>query len=309
MKAKDYITKISRALLTRNDVVWKTYPLQYQGGNFELLKIQSKKINPKDKVILITSWIHGEEISGPLSLLSYIHKIIDTIHSHGYKAIIYPLTNPSGFQQGTRFNIDNDSWTCGNNDFLRYKLANGNIVDELWDKETYTQRYRSSDPKIKEKLPLETALLHRLIKQDPLKQIVVSIDFHQDYLRKNYEISAYHYAFGNLAHYAPIIHELKKYIPLLSQKSISSWYQSRRWIKSTQDGFIVRHDGSITDIMWRLGVPYTIAVETTGKTPLPLAKKINRLWIKWLVLLLDHDTPCWSQKHSSSKNEQRKKKC
>jgi hypothetical protein len=101
-------------------------------------------------------------------------------------------------------------------------LPDGNIVDELNDNQPYKQRYRSSDVKLKQKLPVETAMLHKRIKQDPLKQIVVSIDLHQDYLRKQRGICAYHYSFGDFALYDPIIRVIKKYIPLLSQSIISS---------------------------------------------------------------------------------------
>jgi len=308
MQAKAYITKLTKALRSRNDVVWKTYPLQYQGGDFELLRIQSKKITAKDKVILITSWIHGEEVAWPLSLLSYFNRIINLIHSHGYKVIIYPLTNPSGFEHGTRMNIDDDSWVCGNNDFLRYLLPNGNISDEIGNDEMYIKRYRSSTPKLKQKLPVETKMLHTCIKQDPLKQVVVSIDLHQDYLDKRRWICAYHYAFGDLTVYDPIIQTLKKHISFRSRSMINSWFNVRSPHISNDQWFIIRHDGSITDLMWRLGVPYTIAVETTGQTNISLAKKINRLWIKWLVLLLDHDKQCWPKKSSLSKNDQKKKK-
>jgi len=72
MKAKDYITKLTKTLASRNDVVWKTYPLRYKAWAFEFLKIQSKDISPDDKVIMITAWIHGNETSGPFFILSYI---------------------------------------------------------------------------------------------------------------------------------------------------------------------------------------------------------------------------------------------
>ena len=309
MKAKAYITKCINIVESRNDVVWSVYPLHYKAWIFKLLKIQSKNITPKDKVMLITSWIHGEEIAGPLSLLSYLNRIITLIHHHGYKVIIYPLTNPSGFEHGTRMNIDDDSWTCGNNDFLRYLLPNGNIVDEIGEKQKHTKRYRSSDPILKQKLPVETLMLHKCLKQDVCNYIVVSIDLHQDYIKKELWICAYQYSFGDFILYDPIIHELEKYIPLLSNSMINSWFMVQEHTVTNDHWFIIRHDGSITDLMWRLGVPYTVAVETTGQTPLPLAKKINRLWIKWLVLLLDHDKTWWQKNHSSSKYEPKKKRC
>jgi hypothetical protein len=304
MKAQEYINKIAKVLSSRHDVTIKEYPLHYKAWIFSLLKIQSKKIISKDKIILITSWIHGEEIAGPLSLLTYINKIIDFIHDHGYKVIIYPLNNPSGFQQWTRYNIDGDRWSCGNNDFLRYELSNGKLVDELPNDGKFKKRYRSSDAKLKQKLPLETILLHKLLKQDPLKQIVANIDLHQDYITPKIWAATHFYSFNNI--YQSIITTIKKYIPVLTNKIISAG--QRGGTKSDAYGCIIRHDGAINDLFNRLGVKHTITIETTGKTPLSLAKKINRFWIQWLVLLLHHETLSWQNKPSSSKNIIKKRK-
>jgi len=49
---------------------------------------------------------------------------------------------------------------------------------------------------------------------------------------------------------------------------------------SNENACIIRHDGTINDLLYRQGIHDTIVVETTGQTPLPLAKKINRLWIQ-----------------------------
>ncbi len=304
MKAKDYIQKFIRTLGLRNDVGWKTYPLQYKAGDFELLKIQSSKITAKDKVILITSWIHGEEIAGPLSLLKYINKIIDLIHGYGYKLIIYPLNNPSGFEYVTRLDIDNDSWPCGNNDFIRYQMPDGTFQDECKEGQTFAKRYRSSDPVLQQRLPVETALLHKLLREDPLHQVVGHLDFHQDYITPISWPYAYFYTFSDS--YQPIIATIKKHIPLLTNTVISAgetW-----WVMSNDNACIIRHDGTINDLLFRLGLEDTITVETTGQTPLPLAQKINRFWIKWLVLFLNHKTSCWSKKPSSSRQEAKKRK-
>jgi len=304
MKAKDYIAKITKILDARNDVTWKTYALNYKRWTFPLLRMQSKNITSKDKVIMITAWIHGEEIAGPLSLLTYMNRIIDLIHHHGYKLIIYPLTNPSGFEFGTRLNIDNDAWSCGNNDFLRYKLSNGKIVDDLRKQETYTHRYRSSDPKFKQKLPVETQILHTLIKKDLLHHIIGHLDLHQDYITRVTWSYTYAYTFSDT--YQPIITKIKKHIALLANRMIGAGEIGGA--RSNANGCIIRHDGTINDLLYRYGVHDTVAIETTGQTPLSLAKKINRLWISWLVLLLHHKNTCWPKQPSSYKKNEKKKK-
>jgi len=294
MKAKDYITKLIDVLESRTDIVWEKHPLLYKTWTFDLLKIQSKRIAPTDKVILITSGIHGEEIAGPLSLLTYMDKILDLIHTNGYKCIIYPLDNPSGFECGTRYNIDSDEWWCGNNDFLRYQLADGTITDECKKDDTF-KWYRSSDPELKQELPLETALLHSLLRKDPLNQIVAHLDLHQDYITPIEWSYVYFYTFSDT--YQSIISEIKKHIPLLANTSISAGQSSGDM--SNDNACIMRHDGTINDLFYRIWIPDTIAIETTGQTPLPLAEKINRLWIQWMVLLLNERASWWPKKNSS----------
>lgn len=304
MKAKEYIAKLTKALSSRNDVVWKVYPLRYKAWVFQLLRIQSKDISPDDKVIMITAWIHGNETSGPFFILSYIQQILALMNMYGYKVIIYPLMNPSGFEYGTRFNIDNDEWSYGNNDFVRYQMTDGTFADECREGETFTKRYRSSDPQLQQKLPVETALLHKLLREDILHHIVAHIDLHQDYITPIEWSYTYFYTFSDT--YQSIIANIRKYIAVLSDTMISA---GQTWgAQSNANACIIRHDGTINDLLYRLGIHDTIAIETTGQTPLALAKKINRLWIKWLVLFLNNDRLCWPKRPSSSKKNEKKRK-
>jgi hypothetical protein len=50
-------------------------------------------------------------------------------------------------------------------------------------------------------------------------------------------------------------------------------------------GFIRRHDGTLSDLLFRLGVRHSIAAETTGATPMTDAIEVNRLWIEGLFEL------------------------
>lgn len=283
MRTRTYLCNLIAKLSSRDDVMWDAYPLHYQVWTFDLLRIQSKNITTEDKIIFLTAWMHGEEIWGPLSLLSFIHKIIDLIHSRGYKFIMYPLMNPSWFDQGKRFNGDDDEWPYGNNDFVRYEMIDGSFADECMEGQIFAKRYRSSDPKLQQKLPLETILLHKLLRKDPLEQVVAHLDLHQDYITPIDWAYTYFYAFQDV--YQPIVNNIKKYIKLLANIMIGA---GQTWAaRSNKHGCIMRHDGTINDLFYRLGMYNTVTVETTGKTPLVLAKKINRIWIKWMILLLN----------------------
>lgn len=60
---------------------------------------------------------------------------------------------------------------------------------------------------------------------------------------------------------------------------VLSGYANGKGVKSDANGFIVRHDGSLTDLLWRIGVRHCITVETTGATSLDRACAVNLAWI------------------------------
>ena len=144
MTHKQYIKAIIKKLPTIPNVRFCAYNLQYKKGAYLFPRLQSAVINKKDKVVLLTAGVHGEEISGPLTILNHLSEIINQIHQSGFKFICYPLRNPSGFEKGQRYNIDKDRGAAGNNDFIRYKLSDGTITDDLKDK-NHTEMYWSSD--------------------------------------------------------------------------------------------------------------------------------------------------------------------
>ncbi len=303
--------KLFNLFKARNDVSVQKHPLVYQKGTYDFLKISSKDIEPEDPVLLIRAGIHGDEIAGPVTIERYGNEIFDYAHEKGVKVILYPLGNPSGFLAGLRYNIDHDEGFNndkgekgpGNNDFLRYELEDGNLKDDLKDGKISFKRFLwASDPSLRTHLhlPLETELMHKLLKEDPLSQIKGSIDLHQDYLTPNAPPAAYQYALGNIRDYKPIIEEVSKVCPVYKNQLMGAGFKTQ--IDETgkvvgvplqsemevinEDGSIIRYDGSLTDLFYRLGTPYNVAVETTGVTPLDIACQVNLLWIKGLINLI-----------------------
>ena len=267
MKAKEFYEVLGDYLKDRKDIGIEKHKLSYQGGVFDFWKISSRKIGPKDKIILICAGLHGDEIAGPLTILTHAHRIIDLVHRSGLKIILYPLGNPSGFEAGTRYNIDGDGGDDGNNDFLRYASD--------------ADKWRwASDPKLNIRLPKETELMHALLKEDRLNQVAACIDLHQDYI-SNFPPAAYHYAFGDLSRYRNIVEKIEKLVPVLRYTFISAGQSSPA--KSDAQGFIVRHDGSLQDLMFRFGAKHSITVETSGATPVGIARRVNLIWIYGLI--------------------------
>lgn len=263
-----------------------SYNLSYAGGKFEFLKIASKRIARSDKVIIIRAGVHGDEIAGPMTILRHIKDMFDVARKRGLKLILYPLTNPSGFQAGKRYNIDGDEGEAGNNDFMRYEMADGSLQDDLVKKDKFKKWHWSSDKKLKVRLPKETELMHRLLKQDVKRyRIVATIDLHQDRITPVAGPAAYFYAFGDLRRYRPIVKKIEKLLPILKNTKINAGFSKANGVTSNASGFIVRHDGSFSDLFYRLGVLHNLTVETTGKTPLLTAERVNLLWIHEIMKL------------------------
>lgn len=275
MTAKEFYNILSKKIKDRKDIIIAKYKPRYKKGVYEFLKIISNGIKPEDKIILIRAGIHGEEIAGPLTILNHINKIIDYAHERNIKVIIYPLGNPSGFEIGARYSIGNilSKSSDVNNDFLRYELEDGKIVDDIKGSNKFKNWYWSSDKKLGLKLALENKLMHCLLKKDPPAQVVAVIDLHQDYITENVGSA-----------YKKIIERIKKIVPVLKNKYISAGEDSP--MKSDRNGFIVRHDGTLTDLFYRLGAKYSVTVETTGATPLKKACKVNLIWLFGLVDLI-----------------------
>jgi hypothetical protein len=67
---------------------------------------------------------------------------------------------------------------------------------------------------------------------------------------------------------------------------VDSGHEPGTDVRADEEGLIVCHDGSITDLFHREGVRYTAAIETTTETPRALADEINLIWIRGFIDLL-----------------------
>lgn len=265
---------------------------------FDSLKISSRDIKKDDPVMLIRAGIHGNEIHGPMTLFHHLDQIFEWAHGMGVKLVVFPLDNPSGYEIGERYNADGDEGSAGNNDFLRYRLKDGSIVDDLKGGNEFAEWYWSSDPALNVHLPQETRNLHRELKRLPLSQVRAVLDLHADnYLKGAY---TYYYAFGDTSIYRPIIEFIQQRVPVLANVEVNSGFRNRSEDaadcvvdgkvvsdtakpKTDDFGAIIRHDGSISDLFDRLGVEHSIAVEATAEVNPEDADWINLAWIYGLI--------------------------
>jgi hypothetical protein len=288
--------QLEQKAAARDDVTISRRWIHYQHGKYPFYRIASKEIRPEDRVLLIQAGLHGDEVAGPMTLAHRLDEIIDLAHKSGLKVIIYPLANPSGYSKRTRYNADNDRGSVGNADFLRYELADGSFVDDIGRGKPHKGwRWSSQVPQVA--LPKETQLIHALLQKEPLSQVVALLDLHQDYLTPGAPPAAYHYSFGRREVYRPIVRAISKLVPVWRRRAIGAGFgvsiddhgriregaPAEQAQRSDAQGFIVRHDGSLPDLFYRMGVPLAVTAETTGATPLKVAEEVNMAWIRGLV--------------------------
>jgi predicted deacylase len=276
-----YYRELERLAAGRRDIRIERHRLPYPQAAYDFYRIVSRGAGPDDRYVLIRAGIHGDEVAGPLTLIRYFDRICDYAHKRGLKLIVYPLGNPDGFDARQRYHADHSQDAGFNNDFLRYELADGERVDDIGRGAAFKRWYWSSDRRLKLRLPPETRLMHALLRRDPLECIVAALDLHQDLISRIDRAAAYHYAFGDLAAYGRIVAAIRKTVPVLANTVISAGQASG--MRTDKEGFIVRHDGTLGDLLHRLGVRHAVTAETTGRTPLDTACRVNWLWIKGLI--------------------------
>jgi hypothetical protein len=237
------------------------------GRDYPLVGLRS----PGARTVLITAGFHGDEKAGPLTLLAHAPELVAYAAARDVGLRIYPCINPSGFEAHTRYNVTGER---PNNDFLRYELAPGQWRGELREGEGFVSVVPAT-----EGLPKETAALARALDAEPPP--FAALDLHQD----NFIHGAWFYAyvFGDLAAYRPLLARSGALVPVLRSCIVDSGQEPGTDVRADAEGFIVAHDGSITDRCYRLGVAHTAAIETTTETPHELSDEINLIWIRGFI--------------------------
>ena len=308
---QEFIDAIKQTMAGRIDVIMESgRRLRYQTKQgikeYPYIKVFSASILATDKIMIIRAGLHGDEAGGLLTLMKHVGDIFSYAHARGVKLVVFPLDNPSGFSAGTRYNIEGDNGDFGNNDFLRYELADGRVAGDLGARNEYKEWKWSTDPKFNAHLPQETLALRAELKRLPLEQIAGALDLHSD----NFIVipATYQYGFGDFSVYKDIVAKVRSIISqaggrLLANENVDSdqfslpgftseiIHNGRTIIDSfvpwsDSQGFIVRHDGSFSDLFYRLGVKYSVTVEITKVTPERVADEINLAWIQGIIDLI-----------------------
>jgi hypothetical protein len=298
MSAAEYYAHLLAKVEARDDLVHHRHTLAYATGSWDFYRIASRDIGADDKVVVVRATIHGDETAGALTVLNYLDELVDHAHERGVGLILYPLGNPSGFDLGIRYNADHHVGE-GNNDFIRYVMEDGSIQSDLLDGKPFESWVYADDPDVDVDLPVEARLMLDLARRDPLGQLVAAFDLHQDHVTEGLPARTYQYAFGDLSRYAGIVARVHEVVPPLADFDMAAGFGEQidehgnvlprepdNAVRSDHDGFIVRHDGTFSDFYQRIGVPHSIATETTGATPMEDACRVNWIWLTGVIDLV-----------------------
>lgn len=228
---------------------------------------------PGRRSVVITAGFHGDEKAGPLTMLERGAEVVAYARARGVGLHLYPCVNPSGFEAHTRYNKSGER---PNNDFLRYEVTPGVWRGELRADEGFMRHAPA------EGTPKETTALARALARHELP--AGALDLHQD----NFIHGSlfYAYIFGDPGTYRPMLQRSGALVPVLRSSIVDSGHEPGSDVRADEEGFIVCHDGSITDHYHRAGVPFTAAIETTTETPRALADEINMIWIRGFIDLV-----------------------
>ena len=275
--------------------------IMHKAGAWPLARIVDTRPGLDNGIFLLTAGIHGTEIAGPLTVHQRLPEILACARVAGLQLVSYPLMNPSSFDNRENKssdpnikpdrNIDNDGGDAGSNDFLRYRLPDGtwtwNLPIAYYGKDL-DWRW-SSDPAVGERQPAETAVMHKFLIKEDWKNVGVALDIHQDNLTHGTPAGAYQYPFGDVSRYNGITEQISLLTTILGNYDFRfNRDNPNDVVCSDQNGCIVQHDGSLSDLAYRIGVPHALTIETTGATELQTAIEVNMTWIRGLCKLANN---------------------
>jgi hypothetical protein len=234
--------------------------LDEPGGPYPLLRLDT----PGPRRMLLTAGFHGEEPAGPLTVLEHLAEILSYAQSKSVALTIYPCINPSGFEDGTRYNRSGEK---PNNDFMRYRVSGGTWKGELAPDEPFeTWKLSEGGPKETQAVRADVAAL---------PPFVAGLDVHQDRWVQSPHV--YAYVQQDRTDYLPLIEASGKILPPMREAKLDELYST------DAHGLTYGPDGSITDYSARRGARWAATLETTTISPMADCHRVNMVWIKGFI--------------------------
>lgn len=287
--------------------------LFYRKVTGEKLEYPYARLTSKDlskPILLIRAAIHGgHEYAGALTILKNLERIASYAEEKGVALVIFPMDNPSGYENGSRHNVENDSGhkgVGGNNDGVRYILSSGEIADGLKMGQEYSSWRWASDPSLKLHLPEETIVFHRELRKLPLHNVRAFLDIHQDKYQKSQ--GTYFYAYGDITRYAKVVQRIEeeKQLPIFRNMELMSWATEEYYKDFPEDekgkvdplmtdsfGCVTRKDASCADLLLLLGADHVVTPETGAGASFEACDSVNMAWIEGLMDIVTDENMAW----------------
>ena len=240
MNYRDYLLE----LLPIKGVTQETYGEAKNGSNRYPLIVLSI---PGPNTVYIFTGFHGDELGGPLTMVSHLAEVFEYAKSKKVGLRVYPCINPAGTSEGHRYGGDQKQ----NNYFFQYKLPDGKVVAEL------PKGAQAAGVVKRDGMPEESVALALDLAKQPRPMAV--LDLHQDGTIHGRRFYVYTYDKRPLL---PIMSQCLRVAAPAKNVSVSTGGDVTPR-KTDQDGFVLDwHDGSFTDWLHLQGVPYVVTLET-----------------------------------------------
>lgn len=224
--------------------------------------------------VLITTGIHGDEVGGPLTILSHGQYIADYAWARGVGLTIYPCINPSGIVHESRYNLSGEKY---NNYLFHYVLPDGTEMSEVDH-----QQVKSARVVLRKDLAKEMRLLLEDLERLPAKPVAM-LDMHQDGMVPLKGEVWYGYIFERTKAFVKLAGRASRIMRAYAGGVVRRTDHGRGH-QVDQYGFVVTHDGSITDLCYHQGVPNIICLETGIDAPYD---KVAEVYVSWACGLID----------------------
>lgn len=280
LTAKDFLTRL-KSKSDELGLVWTKKSEIFYKTKFDFVQISTRAKN--FPILLIRAGVHGDEISGPMTLLDQLDVLVGLAEDRGLGLIIYPLANPEGFENGTH----GSSSPKKGDDFVRYEDQDDfkGKSDSEEDEDVDWKFTWDADPSCE--VSQETAVMMKEFHKLPWDQIVAFVDLHQDYGEPGTPVrppETYCYVYGDREDYRHLAKAASEIVPFYKDKP------SNTVERTDEYGMIVSNDGTFADACNRMGVSLNVVVETTGKTPLEDAIRVNMVWLEGVMDMVEFST-------------------
>lgn len=257
---KKYYQTLEETAKQKNLIV-NYYPLKYGERIYQLMVLESEKLERFEKILFLRAGIHGTEPEGPEFLKTNLQKIVNYVHQRKIGLIIIPVGNPSGLEAGTEYNVLGQK---ENNCHVKTKRINYPVPEET-------------------KL-MDWLLVQWLKKENrPIRGV---IDFHSetDPVSPPSKEGTYCYVNKKDKKFLAIIKKIAQFAPVLKNTEVVNFGSAKA--VTDENGLVVFADGSLTDYLSSQGVDRCLVPEVMAGMNMKQVSKIYWTWLAGVVEIL-----------------------